>query len=288
MNLYTAPYLYQSVRWPTQGRHILCQYTDETVVVYQAYSPTIGHFAATHGYFGEEFSLDRMSWIKPNFLWMMYRSAWGTKENQEVTLAIHRKRSAFDEMLRLAVHSSFIPDVHKTEELWKQALQQSDVRLQWDPDHAPHGAKWERRAIQLGLRGSVLARYAKEWIVKIEDISAFVTEQRQHVQNWEYHDFTTPQEWVYWIPEDDLKKRLGIATSDYGLMTPIEELRLDEKCSHAVKRSGLNSIEETVEFFNRMFDEHGYPRGTFSLGWMFCFDAVEDALALRGLYIRPT
>jgi hypothetical protein len=38
------------------------------VVVYQAYRPEIGHFAAQHGYFGGSFSLDRMSWIKPNFL----------------------------------------------------------------------------------------------------------------------------------------------------------------------------------------------------------------------------
>ena len=67
--------------------------------------------------------------------------------------------------------------VYSSEAEWKRALAQSAVRLQWDPDHDPFGAKVERRALQLGLRGDVLARYAREWIVRIEDISPFVAEQ---------------------------------------------------------------------------------------------------------------
>ena len=65
MYLETKPYLEQVRCWPTQGRHILAQFDDDSVVVYQAYRPAIGHFAAEHGYFGGDFSLDRMSWIKP-------------------------------------------------------------------------------------------------------------------------------------------------------------------------------------------------------------------------------
>lgn len=80
MQLVTESYLEQVSRLPKSGRHIIAQYDDESVVVYQAYRPAIGNFAATHGYFGGEFKLDRFSWIKPNFLWMMYRSRWGTKE----------------------------------------------------------------------------------------------------------------------------------------------------------------------------------------------------------------
>ena len=30
-----------------------------------------------------------MSWIKTSFLWMMHRSGWGTKENQERILQIN-------------------------------------------------------------------------------------------------------------------------------------------------------------------------------------------------------
>ena len=84
MKLLTEPYLNQASKWPKTGRHILAQFDEHTVVVYQAYRPAIGHFAAEKGYFGGEFSLNRMSWIKPNFLWMMYRSAWGTSSGQEV------------------------------------------------------------------------------------------------------------------------------------------------------------------------------------------------------------
>src|ERR687887_389011 len=102
MRLATEPYREQVARWPRDGRHLLAQYDTKRVVVYQAYRPEIGHFAAAHG-FGRVFSLSRMSWIKPNFLWMMYRSGWGTKEGQEVTLAISLRRNAFDSLLAKAV-----------------------------------------------------------------------------------------------------------------------------------------------------------------------------------------
>src|SRR5215475_197230 len=112
MNLITEAYIAQDARWPRSGRHILAQFDAESVVVYQAYRPEIGRHAARHGRFGGGFSLDRMSWIKPNFTWMMYRSGWGTKPGQEVTLAVRLRRAAFDEILRRAVHSSFVPDVY--------------------------------------------------------------------------------------------------------------------------------------------------------------------------------
>ncbi len=88
VRLQTEAYRSQLEHWPKTGRHILAQFDEETIVVYQAYRPAIGHFAAHHQYFGGEFSYGRMSWIKPNFLWMMYRSGWGTKPEQEVTLAV--------------------------------------------------------------------------------------------------------------------------------------------------------------------------------------------------------
>jgi len=144
------------VAFTASGRHILAQFDDEAVVVYQAYRPEIGHFAARNGYFGGAFSLGRMSWIKPNFLWMMFRSGWGTKESQEVTLAVWLQRSAFDAILREAVHSTFVPEVYASQDEWKQAVPRSSVRVQWDPDHDPSGGKAERRAVQLGLRGNAL------------------------------------------------------------------------------------------------------------------------------------
>lgn len=210
MRLITEPYLSQLSRWPKTGRHILVQYDDQSVVVYQAYRPAIGNFAAVYGYFGGEFSLDRMSWIKPNFLWMMYRSGWGSKAGQEVALAIWIKRSAFDEILALAVHSSYIPELYPNKSTWQTALKQSQVRLQWDPDHHPSGAKLERRAIQLGLRGQVLATYAKDWILNIEDISDFVQQQRQNI-NSDCAELITPRETVYPVIEKETQKKLELS-----------------------------------------------------------------------------
>ncbi len=155
MNLITENYTFQQARWPQTGRHILAQFDAEKIVVYQAYRPEIGRSAAEQGRFGGDFSLTRMSWIKPNFLWMMYRCGWATKENQETVLAVSLHREAFDAILGEAVPSTFVPTLYSSETEWKQAGVRSEVRLQWDPDHAPDGAKAERRALQLGLRGEL-------------------------------------------------------------------------------------------------------------------------------------
>jgi len=211
VKLVTETYLTQVKRWPKAGRHILAQFDDTSVVVYQAFRPAIGHFAAKHGYFGDEFSLNRMSWIKPNFLWMMYRSGWGTKPGQEVILAISIQRAAFDRILAAAVHSSFVPEVYPNETNWKQAVARSSVRLQWDPDHHPSGAKLERRAIQLGLQHEVLSQYARDWIVNIEDISEFVQQQYQYVRGGDWANLITPYEAMYSVNQPDVAKKLGLS-----------------------------------------------------------------------------
>jgi Domain of unknown function (DUF4291) len=200
----------QDNRWPKSGKHILAQYDDETIVVYQAYSPAIGHLATKTGRFGDNWSRTRMSWIKPNFLWMMFRCGWGTKENQEVVLAIRLKRKGFDNILQEAVHSSHVLDVYGTREQWEHAVRRSNVRLQWDPDHDPGGAKLERRAIQLGLRGRTLERFADEWIVGIEDISGFVAEQRDFSRKGGIGNLVTPREEVCPIQEKLVAEKLGV------------------------------------------------------------------------------
>jgi hypothetical protein len=210
VNLITEAYPGQAARWPKTGRHILAQYDEQAIIVYQAYNASIGYFAASHGYFGGSFSLERMSWIKPNFLWMMYRSGWGAKPDQEVILAVHLQRAAFDGLLKQAVYSTFVPALYGTEAAWKTALAQSPVRLQWDPDHHPSGPKLERRAIQLGLCGSALVHYAREWIMGIEDISPFVREQYQHVMARRYDLLLTPAEQVYPIQDTETFMKLGL------------------------------------------------------------------------------
>src|SRR5215469_3722081 len=178
MKLPTYPYAEQTKRWPQSGQYILAQFDDETIIVYQAYRAEIGSFAVEKGYFGGEFKYSRMSWIKPNFLWMMYRSQWGQAEGQEVILAIRLRRRFFDSLLAQAVPSSFDVKAFGSRDDWASAVARSDVRLQWDPDHLPTGEKCERRAIQLGLRGTALEVYGKREVIQIIDVSAFVAEQR--------------------------------------------------------------------------------------------------------------
>lgn len=214
MKLHTESYLAQKARWPFKGRVILAQYDSDSIVVYQAYRSAIGHFAAREGYFGGEFKLSRMTWIKPNFLWMMYRSGWGTKEGQAVTLAIRLRRAAFDMILDQAVHSKYIPKLYQSAQDWKYAAKTSDVRLQWDPDHSPAGGKLERRAIQLGLRGQASVQYSREWIVSIEDISDFVAEQRQHVITENYDQLLTPSESAYRVCNIETARRLQLSDHD--------------------------------------------------------------------------
>ena len=215
--LITTSYTEQETRLPKIGRYILAQFDEEGVIVYQAYRPAIGHFAAIHGYFGgDHFSLNRMSWIKPNFLWIMYRSGWGQKEGQEVVLAVKIKKEAFDTILANAVRSSYNPDLYPTEKDWKRAVSNSNVRLQWDPDHSPTGGKLERKAIQLGLRGEMLELYAREWIISVEDISEFVREQYQNIGD--YNKLIVPSEKIY--PVTDPKVAAQLQLSGDSILLP--------------------------------------------------------------------
>ena len=188
-------YKEQEKIWPTEGQYILANYDENSISVYQAYRPAIADYAVKHQKFGGEFSFTRMSWIKPNFLWMTYRAGWATKEGQERILEIRLKQSFFDEVLERAVPSSFASSEFASVEEWKRAIEVSDVRLQWDPDHDPKGLSVARRAIQLGLRGETLKRYATTELINIKDITDFVVEQRSNIDCLD--NLLTPIEKIY-------------------------------------------------------------------------------------------
>ncbi|ELR12830.1 uncharacterized protein ACA1_093770 [Acanthamoeba castellanii str. Neff] len=176
--LQTEAYTEQLARWPKLGQFILAQYTDEAILVYQAFKPEIGKYAVEHQRFTgcPGYSSTRMTWIKPNFLWMMFRNGWGRKSNQEVTLGIWLKRSAFDRYILLSSTKGG-----------------GTVRLQWDPDHDPSGAPvTSRRAIQLGLKN--VESYANgEDILRIDDLSPFVAECARN----DPARLVTPKEMIY-------------------------------------------------------------------------------------------
>lgn len=182
---------------PASGKQLIAQHTADTVVVYQAYRPAIAKYAVDHQVFGgNAYSYDRMSWIKPNFLWMMYRCGWAAKEGQESVLAIHLPKTFFERILSQAVPSSYQPWLFPEIASWQAALQAGDVRLQWDPDHDPWGNKLERRAIQLGLRGDVLKEFGQRQVTAIEDITDFVKAQYAVLQR-DPDALQVPEESVY-------------------------------------------------------------------------------------------
>lgn len=203
-------YKEQIKEWPEKGHHIMAQFDENKIIVYQSYRPEIGNYAAKNQYFGGAFSLKRMTWIKPNFLWMMYRNGWAKKEGQEVVLAIHLKLEAFERYLEKAVYSSFQEEIYTTKEEWQKQVKESSVRLQWDPDHDPYGAKEERRAIQIGLRNEQIEKFSSEDVLKIEDISSFVRQQHEYVLNNQLDKLMIPEEHPFLSKNDEVNKRLKL------------------------------------------------------------------------------
>jgi len=159
---------------------IRAKFDTNTITVYQAYNAEISEYAVLHQRFGgTRFRMDRMTWIKPSFLWMMYRSDWATKENQENILAIKIIRSGFTWALSHASLTQFVPEVHSTRREWKDNLRANPVRVQWDPDRDILLRPLSVRAIQIGLSGEGLEKYLTGWISSIENITEYCKEIRQ-------------------------------------------------------------------------------------------------------------
>jgi len=152
-------------------RQIRAVFDDDTITVYQAYKKQIALAAVKHQKFVSPFKMDRMTWIKPSFLWMMYRCGWGEKEGQEHILAIKIKREGFQWALDNSCLSHFDSKIHNSREEWKEKLQNSPVRIQWDPERDIHLEKLDYRSIQIGLSGEAVSKYVNEWIVSITDIT---------------------------------------------------------------------------------------------------------------------
>ncbi|KUH39308.1 MULTISPECIES: DUF4291 domain-containing protein [Streptomyces] len=150
--------------------------TDTTVTVYQAYSPAIGLPAAREGRFPASWKRDRMTWIKPSFLWMMYRCGWAAKEAQETVLAVEIRRAGFEWALRHACLSHYRAGLHASPEAWRRELRDAPARVQWDPERDLHLRPLPYRSLQLGLAGEAARRYADEWTVSITDVTPLAHE----------------------------------------------------------------------------------------------------------------
>ncbi|MEU9484246.1 DUF4291 domain-containing protein [Streptomyces decoyicus] len=157
-------------------RRIRALHTESTVTVYQAYSPALGVPAARDGRFPAAWKRERMTWIKPSFLWMMYRCGWGAKADQETVLAVEIDRGGFDWALRNACLSHHDPDEHPDRGAWQRQLKGTPARVQWDPERDLRLQALPYRSLQLGLAGEASRRYADEWTVAITDVTPLAHE----------------------------------------------------------------------------------------------------------------
>ncbi|MEV6260396.1 DUF4291 domain-containing protein [Streptomyces sp. NPDC051784] len=164
---------------------IRAHHTATTVTVYQAYRPAIGHPAARDGRFPAAWKRDRMTWVKPSFLWMMYRCGWGTKEGQETVLAVEITREGFGWALENAELSHYARGVHPDKAAWQRSMSHSPARVQWDPERDLHLNPLPHRSLQLGLSGEAARRYADEWLVSVTDVTPLAHEVHRLVRSGE-------------------------------------------------------------------------------------------------------
>jgi hypothetical protein len=162
-------------------RQIRAVYDESSITVYQAYPPEIANPALAEGRFGRSYNRDRMTWIKPSFLWMAYRCGWASKAGQEKVLSIRISRSGFDWALQHSALSHFDKRVHADQAAWKASLERP-VRIQWDPERDLHHNPLEHRAIQVGLSGEAVQRYCDEWILGIEDATELMRELGRRIR----------------------------------------------------------------------------------------------------------
>jgi hypothetical protein len=185
-------------------RQVRALYTPTTITVYQAYSNEIADRALEAGGFVPPFKLDRMTWIKPSFLWMMYRSGWAAKLGQERVLAIAMTREGFEWSLAHSSLSHFEPSTYASEQEWAEQKRIKPVRVQWDPERSLTLAPLNHRTIQIGLVGPAARLYVERWITAIVDITGQVHEIRRLVttKNLGAAHSALPRERAYPLPND--------------------------------------------------------------------------------------
>lgn len=165
-------------------KEVFAHYDRQCIRVYQAYNPQIAKEAAALQTFGEHFNRNRMTWIKPSFLWMMYRSGWGTKKNQDSDGC--------------------------TGAQWERAFHETTVYCQWDPDRTINGTPMNRAAIQIGLKGSSLSDVLESGICRMEDLTPLVRKWNEQRKKGTLNAKQLPVEKQYPVKDQAVRKRLNM------------------------------------------------------------------------------
>jgi hypothetical protein len=151
-------------------REVRALYDERTIRVYQAFNDQIAEAALRAQRFVPPFGMGRMTWIKPSFLWMMYRAGWGHKDaNQARILAIDITREGFEWAIAHSCESH--PPEGMSRADYEALKAASPVRIQWDPERDLHFNPLPWRSLQLGLGPSASRRYVEDWTVRIEEVT---------------------------------------------------------------------------------------------------------------------
>ena len=186
-------------------RQIRANFNRHSIVVYQAYNDAIAEAALDAQKFVPPFSIGRATWIKPSYLWLMERSGWAGKSNQERILGVRITREGWEE----ALSQSALTHPEDDPSGWEEEMKTAPVLVQWDPERSLRGEKMEHRSIQVGLRRQIVERFVEEWIVEIKDLTPLtrkIASLRKSGQ-WEKAARLLPPEKVYPLP-DHLSRRL--------------------------------------------------------------------------------
>lgn len=194
----------------SEYREIRATFDRETITVYQAYNEAIAFAAIGEQKFVPPFSFNRMTWIKPSFLWMMERSGWGQKSNQEHILAIKIKRSFWEEALSNAVLTHPENTLYQSDSSWEKLFAEAKIYVQWDPERDLHGKKLPHRSIQVGVSRFWAEKY-NEAIVSIEDLTPLVKKiyNLRKEGNTENAKRLLPTEKIYPLPPE-IARKIGI------------------------------------------------------------------------------
>ncbi len=156
---------------PAPFRQVRAHTTDRSVFVYQAYRPDIAAAAVRAQRFVPPFRMERMTWIKPSFTWMMYRSGWATKPDQERIVRVELSHEGFLWALAHSAEAAYDPALHGEHAAWRARLDEAPVRVQWDPERTLSLAPLPWRALQVGIGGPAVPLFVQEWTLGIEDVT---------------------------------------------------------------------------------------------------------------------
>jgi len=144
------------------------EHDEDGVFFYQAFKDEIADFAIQHQRFGgPDFNPSRMTWIKPSFGWVLYRSGYARKHHQNRILKVKVPHDAVADMLSKCA--------------CRHGGGGTLGRVQWDPERDlwqgdgsgkrnREPRKMRVRAIQMGVSGHISEQYVHS-IVSIEDVT---------------------------------------------------------------------------------------------------------------------